>query len=114
MNSREVFDFVKNHLLEQGVKSGVISKREDFTCLYRGPNNTKCAVGCLITDEYYYESLENRAVNNLWVREAVEKSIGNNFSYLLLGELQILHDEVNVTSWEKSLKVLEKKYFGEL
>ena len=48
MNIQEIFDTVSVHLLTQNEKS----QESDFyrSCLYRGPNGTKCAVGCLIKD----------------------------------------------------------------
>ena len=31
----------------------------DKRCMYRGPNGTKCAVGCLIPDEMYLPEMES-------------------------------------------------------
>ena len=48
---QETFDFVATKLIEQGVPS-----MQPGSCLYRGPNGTKCAAGHLIPDEFYLES----------------------------------------------------------
>lgn len=50
MTPQEIFDKVATHLFTQGVQS---RNKNGGTCLYRGPNNTSCAVGCLIPDELY-------------------------------------------------------------
>lgn len=54
MNIQEIFDTVSVHLLTQNEKSQESSFYS--SCLYRGPNGTKCAVGCLIKDEFYQPS----------------------------------------------------------
>jgi hypothetical protein len=54
MNMLEVFNKVEAHLLAQGVRS---MKYLDM-CAYRGAGGLRCAVGCLIKDEFYHESLE--------------------------------------------------------
>jgi hypothetical protein len=53
MTNQEVFDTVVTHLLAQGVKS-----ESETGCMYRGPHNLKCAVGCLIPDELYDSIIE--------------------------------------------------------
>lgn len=55
MNNQEAFDLMVNHLITQG-RPAVDDKGQ---CLYRGPNNTKCAVGILIPADKYTPALEN-------------------------------------------------------
>jgi hypothetical protein len=50
---QETFEKVSRHLFEQGRPSV-----ESGTCLYRGPNGTKCAIGCLIPDELYVPDMD--------------------------------------------------------
>ncbi len=60
---QEVFDMVARHLIGQGKRSmGVVPGMGGRTCAYRGENGTKCAVGCLIPDEAYDPSIENRGI----------------------------------------------------
>lgn len=57
MNNQEAFDLMVNHLIAQGKPA--IDEEDGGSCLYRGPNNTKCAVGILIPDDKYTPSMEN-------------------------------------------------------
>lgn len=65
--AQEVFDQVANHLLTQYRKSQRMYADPDYPemeypiCLYRGPDDTKCAAGCLISDEEYREDCEKKA-----------------------------------------------------
>lgn len=54
MSNQEIFDRVATHLFTQGMQS-----IETRGCLYRGPNGTKCAVGCLIADEDYDPEMDS-------------------------------------------------------
>lgn len=47
--AQEVFDAVAKHLLTQNKKS-TANPNVLSGCLYRAPNGTACAVGCLLTD----------------------------------------------------------------
>lgn len=51
-----VFNYVILHLRRQKVRSD-----GNGECLYRGRHNTSCAVGCLIPDSRYTESMEGDA-----------------------------------------------------
>lgn len=50
----QIIDFAAKKLSVQGCKS-----EKGGRCLYRGPNNTKCAFGLFIPDEDYKISMEN-------------------------------------------------------
>lgn len=45
MTAQKIFNIVCGHLFVQGRKSV-----DDVSCLYFGPNGTRCAVGCLMTE----------------------------------------------------------------
>lgn len=115
MTNQEVFDTVVRHLKVQGKRSGVYKANppwpEKFYCLYRGPNNTSCAVGCLIPDDMYSPDLENRpagaaAIN--WILLELDISPG------LASGLQRVHD--SSMSWNSNanmrsaLNVVAKDY----
>ncbi len=84
---QETFDTVYKHLVTQGRPS----IKED-QCLYRGPKNRTCAVGCLIPDELYDPKMEACGINNLIERGF---DLPNYFTKqkTLLERLQAVHDE---------------------
>lgn len=103
LNRQLVFDTVTSHLLRQGKVStktrpsfDIINgtKNVDY-CAYRGDDGTKCALGCLISDESYNEHLEGKTVYNLDVN-VIDKQYGSLRSYsedtMFLRGLQHVHD----------------------
>lgn len=55
MDHQTTLETVVRHMFAQGVQSGVAG----VSCLYRGPNGTSCAVGCLIPDDQYDPKMDN-------------------------------------------------------
>lgn len=53
MNHQETLETVYKHLIKQGKQATYKG-----ACLYRGPDNTSCAVGCLIPDDQYDFEME--------------------------------------------------------
>ena len=95
---RDVFEFIKNHLLTQGERSIM---EDEATCAYLGTDGKKCAVGALIREDIYHSSIEEKPVNHSLVRSAVTKSVPNWIINLeMLGELQSIHDSANEYDWE--------------
>ena len=110
MNIQEIFDTVSVHLLTQNKKSQESSFYS--SCLYRGPNGTKCAVGCLIKDEFYDSSLENYIADSFCVINALELSgivISEEIECLLVG-LQNIHDTQEVSDWPNLLTNKGKEF----
>jgi hypothetical protein len=100
-SKQETFDRVVAHLRQQGCKS--ISP--DGVCMYRGPNGTKCAAGCLIPDTKYSSSMENSTV---WGTPGVIL-YGEGHDLDLVRGLQIVHDSYCVPEWENKLAGLAKR-----
>jgi hypothetical protein len=101
---QELFDRVARHLLIQNAKSEVPSGGE---CLYKGPNGLKCAVGCLIKDEFYNSALECDIVNTPPVRAALNASLGRkllNDEIDCLRSLQRIHDQSAVLAWHEEIR----------
>lgn len=103
MNKQEVFNTVKTHLLKQGIqcmKNGI--------CAYRSEDGQmKCAIGALIKDEYYSESLENKIIIDEPVKQAVENSLGTILleeEVCFLRELQDIHDTFAPKNWAMYLE----------
>jgi hypothetical protein len=112
MTKREVFDRVREHLLTQGQRCSL-----DGACYYRLSTPTqelRCAVGCLIADEHYSHALEGYGPRVPRVREVLSKSgvpMDEPGVCSMLEELQSLHDENPIDSWEGMLGDLERDYF---
>lgn len=65
MTDQELFDYVVGFTKRQGGPSA----NDECLNLYRGPNGTMCAAGCLIKDEYYRDSLEGDLVSSKGVTD---------------------------------------------
>lgn len=89
MNRQEAFEKAYKGIVAQGCRS-----HDGVFCVYRGPNDTKCAVGHLLTDE----QIEKHAIKNsdgaLYFPRALTDELlpnDNNGKYFLAG-LQAVHD----------------------
>ncbi|WP_298962281.1 hypothetical protein [uncultured Methylobacterium sp.] len=60
---QSVFEAVCEHLIRQGRPSIVL----DDECLYRGPDRTACAGGCLISDHLYKQEMEGQRMNERFI-----------------------------------------------
>lgn len=118
MNKQEIFDKVCAHLLAQKGKA----VGEFDACLYRASDGRKCAVGCLIEDEYYSPAIEGVSVpytkqvpQNYALSKEIQSRIELLFHALeasgipeatwpLVKELQQVHDYYNSCNWYKQLK----------
>lgn len=107
-----LFDRIAAHLLAQNAQSRAPNTRSTTSCLYRGPNGRKCAVGFLITDDAYNRSIEGEDVNSDKVIEALVNSGIDAHDYHTvntLASLQRLHDTASPSEWPKKLEVLRKQ-----
>ena len=98
MTPQQIYNKVAKHLLKQGRKSSLMG-----TCMYRGPDGCKCAIGPLIPDKLYETQMEHKTVIQLcraykWFRDQFA-----DHSYLL-SELQSVHDACLVRSWRRRLR----------
>lgn len=111
MTEQTAFNIVKNHLLTQMTKSMGKNNFGDTQCLYRGPNGTKCAIGALITDEEY-KRIEDKEFQSygVYVLFSLQLESLKELDSDFLGELQIIHDEYEVTSWKNQLEIFAEKY----
>jgi len=103
MNRQKVFNKVRDHLLTQKVRSQTLTGTVP-SCLYRGPNGTKCAIGILIKDEFL-DPRDNKAA--LWgIVPTLEKSLETTLSMEeteFLADLQQIHDATEVENWKDAL-----------
>jgi len=105
MTHQDAFTKMKNFLLAQNAKSEVKNEIEN-RCLYRGPNNTACAVGCLIPDDEY--SPEFEAMSLVRVQESVSTLRDLRFEFLF--GAQRVHDAYPVSLWPEKLKALAESW----
>lgn len=94
-----VFEQSARHLLTQKRKS-----RTGTQCLYYGPDDTKCAVGCLLSPQ----ELEN--IEELGWEDLVDigKVPATHFDLIL--DLQETHDDYDVNMWSEKLIDVGKKH----
>lgn len=108
----QIIDFVAARLAEQGRKS----QQEGCVhggCLYRGPNNTKCAFGWLIPDSEFNSDMEQIGAGSV-----IETYFPAAENYIdLISALQNVHDGIPVDKWAAAFELLKKEregsYIGE-
>jgi hypothetical protein len=120
LTNQQIFDRVYVHLLRQNAKSQEVLGGIT-TCLYRSPEGLSCAVGCLISDEFYSPAIENSSVlellyptlgdGNEVLRRTLEGSgIDLESSGQLLNRLQRVHDGFDPANWSKALEVVAEEF----
>lgn len=103
-------------VLNQGIASA--SKTSPEQCLYRSDDGCKCAVGHIISDEYYDETLETHSVRSDKIKKAVDLSNdvdADSDLYEALSILQFSHDMFTskLISSENYYDLVEGKTFLE-
>lgn len=112
----EVYEYIKNHLLLQGAKSEIKTPflgdvEIEQGCAYRSDDDKKCAVGCIIADEFYTPWLEGKACHQQDVLIAVQQSVLNwAVNPIMLQEMQMIHDEKEVDEWHLFLEDMIKHF----
>ena len=95
MTRQEIFETVAKHLLKQGRQSKITSTSQSqwAGCMYRGPDGTSCAVGCLIPDDKYNPNMEEKNVQFIIAMNyGLDKTIFNEKNLDILMQLQWVHD----------------------
>ncbi len=109
MNNQEFFASTVTHLRKQGRRAS-----NGFSCCYRGPNNTSCAVGCNIPDSMYEPSMETMTVLQLMHNYEQVAELFKDVDPCLLSDLQFMHDTEDTSTWEARFKEIAKDYNLEL
>jgi hypothetical protein len=98
VSTNKVLDFVEKKLIEQGKGSMDEDKRR---CLYRSPDNCKCAFGHLIPDDKYKPGFDRMGQNGIpyilrhnWQHLGIEKEYytHDDERVAFLMKLQEIHD----------------------
>lgn len=108
MTDQELFDRVAEHLLTQGKQA-----KQGTTCVYRAPDGSKCAIGCLIPDEKYIPEFEDVNFSDNsdptdWEEYKalldLAKATGTTErQFSLARELQQCHDQSKPDEWRERL-----------
>ena len=99
---QEVFTQVKEHLLKQNRCS---YEHGTSSCVYKNNEGLKCAAGCLIADDEYSLSMENRDWRALIRDRVVPKK-----HHELIKTLQNIHDAVDAQHWSTALAGIAAQY----
>lgn len=105
MDRQEAFDKIVAHLRHQKMRS----IGPDGYCLYRGPNNTKCAVGALIEDCDYDPDMEGNNIACLILRFPQLEKFRDIAP--LLNKFQLVHDKFNISTWESQFEVIAEMFY---
>jgi hypothetical protein len=111
MTAQQIFDYITHFLYKQGLPSygiaadDVARKIDMSSCLYRGPENKMCAMGCIIPDKFYLPDMEGMDVDCLLKNFENSKGQKEYWQFVkqhreLLLALQAIHDKVNDASME--------------
>jgi hypothetical protein len=104
MDTQEAYELMRAWLTRPGAAISL-----DSVCMYRSSDGNRCAVGCLIPDNLYDDSIEGGTVvswvhkeNNLW-------KYFTNVDFDFLIEAQILHDLMqNWSTGKFNVQALDK------
>lgn len=117
MTSQDIFETMARHLLSQNEQS----KNSSGDCRYRGDCGLMCAVGVLIADEHYSETMEGLYVSPNGGRYglegaerdqldmALEASVGRPLTHAersMMIQMQHIHDETDPTEWGHQMRML--------
>lgn len=120
LTRQQIYDKVKRHLIKQNARAK--TKGEYAVCAYRAKDGKKCAIGCLLPDQYYAEEIEGTDVEGTFGHSAEKKyllweilrksgvDLSEKRTLSLLSALQIVHDCHGVESWEMHLKKVAKRF----
>ena len=106
----DVFNKVSEHLLTQNEKALDASGE----CAYRGETGLKCAIGCLIKDEFYAKHLEYQDLSRTGpLANALHESgvILTDEIVDLLRTLQRVHDHKKPELWKQELEKVKLRFF---
>jgi len=100
---QDVFNNVVNHLIVQNKRSEDGGSGCRYRAYNEGEEYHKCAIGCLISDDNYYEYIEDSLANSMPVTDAIRKSnpelIVDDQMIELFLLLQYVHDSIEPENW---------------
>lgn len=119
LTEQEVYSTVRHHLLTQmkqaadvfEVELSPIDRTVETSCRYRTAEGLTCAVGCLIPDNLYDESLEGSVASG--VLDTLQLELNMTWDErrrwsAFLDDLQVIHDQSQPEHWETQLNNFAK------
>ena len=104
---QQMFDFMLNHLRNQGGPSVADRADEgDASCMYRGNNGRMCAIGCMVPDSSYKTAFEGLPALEYIIKVGV--TLDNETKDFLEVAQVKLHDGIAYVKFERFLMHLEK------
>lgn len=105
------FDQVYRHLLSQAEPSA----DDALGCSYHADNGLKCAVGCLIDEQFYKAELEGHGADDPRVLAAVRaggwlEGVPDREAERLLLALQHIHDNDDPDEWARYLELCARAH----
>lgn len=116
MEMQEILDKVVNHLFTQKKRSGHITQNNFLGIYHDQETGCKCAIGCLIPDDKYVPSIEEKIWNAEKCRPIlISLDIYNGTDITranFLSDLQYLHDSnlLNFLQEKELLDVWNKEF----
>ena len=119
---QQMFTRVRLHLLKQNEKAEAAYTLVDGGCKYRIKNREGkpllCGFGPLIPDSFYKKSMENKIASVVLERNpklakrlgVVDGQLDAQRKRRLITDLQITHDDFEVSEWRKRLSVVGRRY----
>lgn len=99
MMQQEIFEEIVTFLLNQNRKSIKLDSY-DRKCLYRGDENTACAVGCLIRDDEYKKEMDDSQFTSIYFLITLKLLPKRLIPHIdLLTEIQSIHDSTEPFEW---------------
>jgi hypothetical protein len=81
-------------------KQNAKSVGENGCCMFRGLNNTKCAIGMILPDELYNPLFDNpKSDLTVWSLDIIKRH-----NEKLLSALMIVHDQKLIKDWEQQFE----------
>lgn len=109
VTKQDIFERVWVKLTAQGVASA-----DDTGCSYRGPNQTCCAVGHLISDEEYDPEMDRQGFIANVIRGDLAPERVANQPIDFLRDLQDAHDhelrKYDVPTWQARMREIAKTW----
>ena len=97
VTDKDVFDYASSFLIKQNKKSTA----DDVGCAYRGDENEKCAIGCIIDDKFYHPSMEKQTAYDYKIQWAISYSLPKyTINEKFLSKLQEIHDGFEPELWK--------------
>jgi len=112
VTKQEQFDRVVAHLRAQGAKATILMDNGNQRCLYRAPHGRKCAAGILIPDDLYEKGMEGATIGDVIKRfpDLAEYIQREDISVCLLSDLQNVHDNAYITTWEVEFEKVAREH----